>query len=362
MIADFNEARWAQLKEKYQAWWDRTSAGPLMNVVITGVHSAVEKPEDFCGGPFSAYPVDYPIERVLAHIEYTLSARRYLGCAYPTYLPDFGAGVNAAFCGADFEARPETVWFHPRRPETVGTLHLEHEPENPLFKRISEFYEKADAYFAGDIVLGMTHLNNGIDTPARFVDSVEFCMALFDDPENITRLVWENYELCQFYFRHFSGLMKHNRGFTMWGDIFAPEPWLGAQSDFCAMIGPEHFRRFILPELTACMAASPRYNFYHLDGRGELPHLDMILDIPHLQTVQWVISAGDETPDAGWMWLYKKIHDAGKRIWYMGPEQNLDLLADTLGDMRGVYWQTYGGVRDEERLARALERFSAYTY
>jgi hypothetical protein len=61
--------------------------------------------------------------------------------------------------------------------------------------------------------------------------------------------------------------------------MFAPIPWSGLQCDFSAMIGPEHFERFVKWDMELAVAESPRYNYYHLDGTGELAHLDSLLAI-----------------------------------------------------------------------------------
>ncbi|MDW7656113.1 MAG: hypothetical protein SCM11_02940 [Bacillota bacterium] len=350
----FSQKRWQGLLDAYECWWNNTLDRPLFNIKLTW-DSDGKNPAGRPTG-LSSYALDVPVEAICQDVAWALSRRVFLGDSYPIFLPDYGAGVNAAFAGANTIVRPETVWFEAKTPETVENLHLTHHPDDPIYRRIVDFYTTADTYFQGSLVLGMTHLNNGIDIPARLIKGVDLCIALHDQPEQVERLVWESHELFMQHLWSLSDILKHNPGFTCWSDILAPEPWFGTQCDFCAMIGPEHFDRFVLPELQACMRKMPRYNYYHLDGREELVHLDKILAIPELQIVQWV-AGDDELPDEEWMWLYKKIRAAGKKLWYGGPEQNLDLLADTLGSLKGVYWQKCGRQEDQDRLQRLMERF-----
>ncbi|MEA4889653.1 MAG: hypothetical protein VB070_09350 [Clostridiaceae bacterium] len=356
MITHFANSRWSHVKENYENWWTNQLERPIFNIQIHGADPGLPKPEEPIYANLSSYDLSVPMATIIKHCEYSLCSRYYLGDSYPTYLPDFGAGVNAAFVGAKHLVRPETVWFEAEKPLLPEQLSFRHHPENIVYQRIVDFYNQANTYFKGSVVLGMTHLNNGIDIPARFFNGVDFCLALYDSPEEIERLVWENHELFLFYMHNLSSLMNNNPGYTCWGDILANDPWMGTQSDFSAMIGPEQFDRFILPELAACLKACPKYNFYHLDGREELIHLDKILAIPELQVVQWV-AGDDELPDREWMQLYKKIHDAGKKIWYLGPEENLDLLADTLGSLKGVYWQAGGSGKDIDHFCRTMEKF-----
>jgi 5-methyltetrahydrofolate--homocysteine methyltransferase len=155
-----------------------------------------------------------------------------------------------------------------------------------------------------------------------------------------------------------SALMKHNRGYNCWAEILAREPWMSFQCDFSAMISPEHFKRFILPELEACCRAFPKYNFYHIDGKEQLRHLDFLLDIPGLRALQWTPGV-DKRPIREWMPLFKKIRRAGKKIWYTGNLDGLEQLADALGSLKGVYWQQYFSIEEEETARRIIERFGS---
>ncbi len=357
MVYSMNHKPWDEIKRSYESWWTNCLERPLFNIQILVENSSVPKPSGSIKNKFSDYDFNIPVDDIIKHVAYRLSNAKYLGDSYPTYLPDFGAGVNAAFVGAKHIVRPESVWFEPEKSKNIEDVVLQHNPDNVVYSRIAEFYMKADKYFKGRVVLGMTHLNNGIDIPARLNNSTDFCIALYDHPKEVERLVWENHNLFYFYLDELSSMMPHNQGFTCSGNILANDPWMGLQSDFSALIGPDHFQRFVLPELRACTLHHPKYNFYHVDGREELVHLDRILDIPDLQVIQW--QRGDnELPDEEWMWLYKKIRNAGKKLWYCGPSQNLDLLADTLGSLKGVYWQAIGKEADEDHYYKIMEKYS----
>jgi 5-methyltetrahydrofolate--homocysteine methyltransferase len=106
------------------------------------------------------------------------------------------------------------------------------------------------------------------------------------------------------------------------------------QCDFCYMIGPDMFDEFVKPELAASCKrlANP---FYHLDGVGQLPHLDSLLAIPELKGVQWV--PGNGKPDfSNWPEVYRKIRDAGKRIQIWGPPERFEKVVGQLGTAEGI--------------------------
>lgn len=93
------------------------------------------------------------------------------------------------------------------------------------------------------------------------------------------------------------------------------------------------FREFALPTLERDCGRLDHV-FYHLDGVGELPHLDMLLGLERLAGVQWIPGAGNPAPnDPAYIALYRKIRAAGKQvqIQYCEPE----CLLDIVGQMGG---------------------------
>ena len=70
------------------------------------------------------------------------------------------------------------------------------------------------------------------------------------------------------------------------------------------------FRRYVMPDLTACCDHLD-YGFYHLDGKGELAHLDQLLSIKRLRGIQWQPGDGQPLAD-GWLPVLERIRAAGK--------------------------------------------------
>ena len=105
------------------------------------------------------------------------------------------------------------------------------------------------------------------------------------------------------------------------------------QCDLAYMLGPEMFNEFILPELTQSCARIDR-PFYHLDGEGQLKHLDALLAIPNLRGIQWIPGEGNK-PLHAWPEVFRKIADSGKKIQlFFNPDEDpylLDKIADQIG-------------------------------
>jgi hypothetical protein len=78
------------------------------------------------------------------------------------------------------------------------------------------------------------------------------------------------------------------------------------------MIGPDMFRTFVAPEL-ASSAARMKNAVYHMDGIGQIPHLDQLLAIKDIKGIQWVHGSG--TPElTNWDELLEKILASGVKL------------------------------------------------
>jgi hypothetical protein len=94
------------------------------------------------------------------------------------------------------------------------------------------------------------------------------------------------------------------------------------------------FEEFFLPEIQD-QCKKIEYPIYHLDGPGEVKHLDLILSIPELKAVQWVPSPGQGKVE-DWMPMFKKIQDAGKGLyfavayWYGSKPKDIEYVLQEL--------------------------------
>ena len=84
------------------------------------------------------------------------------------------------------------------------------------------------------------------------------------------------------------------------------------QADFSVMISTKMFEDFVLAELDeVCNWLD--HSVYHFDGQEQIRHLDMLLSIKKLNTIQWTHVAGQ--PDfTAFIPVYQKIQAAGKGV------------------------------------------------
>jgi 5-methyltetrahydrofolate--homocysteine methyltransferase len=74
------------------------------------------------------------------------------------------------------------------------------------------------------------------------------------------------------------------------------------------------FAEFVLPEVRYEGERFDGRVIFHLDGPGELPHVDHLIDCD-VFAIQWVCGAGNPGgTDPCWDDLYRRLIDADKRI------------------------------------------------
>ena len=101
------------------------------------------------------------------------------------------------------------------------------------------------------------------------------------------------------------------------------------QSDFAYMLSPQMFEQFVLPDISTCCNAL-EYAFYHLDGKGQIPHLDMLVSLENLHGIQWIPGDGQPPPEE-WLPLLKRIRDAGKLCQLFVSGQGAQIIVRELG-------------------------------
>jgi len=141
---------------------------------------------------------------------------------------------------------------------------------------------------------------------------------------------------------------------------WAPGPHYQMSCDFSAILSPEMFRRFILPELDGYMSVN-EYSVYHWDGPDALKHLDALLGLPALRAIQWTPGAGQpRTSSPRWMPYLKRVQAAGKCLILpcAEPDEVKALLTEL--SSRGLFISTYAASEDDARAL--LGRVAKWTH
>ncbi|MGQ9683914.1 MAG: hypothetical protein ACUVX9_15385, partial [Anaerolineae bacterium] len=318
------------------AWWEDELRRPLVYVVdwpSEGVQSLPDAPHIVAN-----LPLDLSPEQVLAHYQPWLEGARYYCDAFPCWNPNFGPGAVAAFLGSVPRPVPGTVWFEPLPISDIAELRIAFDENSLWWRKVRDLTEAAVEHWGSAVALVHTDLGGNLDILAHLRGSQQLLVDLCDAPDTVERLCAE---ITQVWLRCYHCLSviiaRAGRGFVNWGPMWAPGTTYLLQSDFSYMISPRMFERFVLPDLSACCGAM-EYPFYHLDGPGQIPHLDMILSLPALRGVQWVHGA-PAVPMSHWLPLLQRIRRAGKlcQVVDASPEDALMIVRELGG--RGFFFQ-----------------------
>lgn len=356
MSIDFSADRWQAVKRNYSAWWQGELDRPLIPLIIRDRDPGRVQPEAPVLSQRTCSDLGISAEAIIDRGDYELSKCTFLGDAFPyVRMACFGPGVLAAFLGAKLDNSTGRVWFHASEDLKISEVHLSFNPDNIWFRRLCDVYAAGMARWQGRVLMQMTDLGGVLDVLSTFRPGERLLYDLMDHPEEVQRLVGEIHTAWfQAYHALNDVLQPHNPGYSDWSDIYSETPSYIPQCDFAYMIGPDMFKAFVLPELiTACGKLSN--TLYHLDGVGQLPHLDYLLGIEQLRGIQWV--PGDGNSDCRhWPDVYKRIREAGKLIQLYGDFDVLDAVAAQLGSTRGIHLKDAVASDRKSGIAR-LERY-----
>jgi hypothetical protein len=303
----FTEGDWERVERNWTAWWRGETDRPL---VILEAMTDRRYSMSTWFGHLARYPLSQPAEEIVDGLDPQFAALALFGDAFPKWWPNFGPGVVAAFLGSPVDASTGTTWFYPSGV-SLENADLVYSTENPWWRRVEAVTRSGLVRWGGCAVIGHTDLGGNLDILASLRGTQQLLLDLYDAPQHVERLLAQITRLWLQYYEAFYDLVaQSNRGTSCWAPLWFPGKGYMLQSDFAYMISPAMFERLVMPDLTACCDALD-YAFYHLDGKGQIKHLNMLLSIERLRGIQWVPGDGAPPPEQ-WLPLLKRIRDAGK--------------------------------------------------
>ena len=305
MNISFSDADWQRIERDWSAWWAGELDRPL--VVLETFD-----PVDGDRSQLTKFGLETSVDSIIDNWQRILEATRWHGDAFPKWWCNYGPGVVAAFLGSRVSWSPDTTWFWPLdEVDILSDIRPVYDAQNPWWRRVQETTSRAVERWGDQILVSITDLGGNLDILASLRGSDKLLLDLTDDPDEVDLVAGLITELWICYYNELEAITRAaKRGNGCWGPCWSPGRGYMLQSDFAYMISPRMFKRFVLPDLVACCDVLD-YGFYHLDGKGQIPHLDHLLSIERLRGIQW--QPGDGQPMAdGWLELLKRIRDGGK--------------------------------------------------
>ncbi|NLA58188.1 MAG: hypothetical protein GX855_04720 [Firmicutes bacterium] len=297
---------WERVKELYKAWWKQEQEEALISV--TASRAGASGPRGWSNWELVRDPDPSAVDTKLERFRDYCSNTFFGGTAFPLLWINLGPGVLAAYL-TDYllyDPRTETSWFEVKLDwESIAAL--EFKEDNRWWQYTKQVAEMAVEESNGDFIVGVTDLGGIMDVIASLRTSAQLLLDLYDYPEQISSASAWIIDLWHRCFDELTAIIgKAECGFSAWMGLWHEEPWYPIQCDFSAMISPAMFEKFVLPQLEEQVRRLPAA-VYHLDGPGEVPHLDMLLEIDGIQGIQWVPVRFDEYLTSESIALFRKI-------------------------------------------------------
>jgi len=326
----------------YEKFWNRENKErPILNLSYT-------KSEQFkrYRRPVSLEEMYFDSSYVYNAYKHNISNMGYIAEGVPRFFPNFGPGCLASAIGGDFKLAKDTVWHDKKQLVTdwESPPQIAFDEQSTLWKKVKEIQQIGIS--DPDLNVTITDLGGILDILASLRGTENLLYDLYDYPDEVKLFIKK---IEQEWFKAFDQQVNTIRAsaqpYNNWMNIPSSKPWYPIQCDFSYMIAPNHFEEFVLPHLIDQVEYMDR-SIYHLDGEGEIPHVDMLLDIPKLTGIQWTAGDGNlPESDEKWFDLYKKIQDKKKNLVLFVPGNTdkdikcLERLVKTL-DPTGLYINT----------------------
>ena len=354
----FNE-KYASTLLEYEKFWERKNEKrPILNLgyYVRG-SKRYRAPENLTE---QWLDVDY---RYTAY-KHDLSTRGDLAEGIPMMFTNFGPGCLSACIGGSFELAPRTIWFdrNPIIDDFDNPPAIEFDENSEMWQHIVRLQNKFIA--DPEVHVSFPDLGGIMDIVASLRTTEPLLYDLYDYPDELKAFTGKVTDIwLKVFDMQVETIGKTGQPFNNWMNIPSSKPWYPIQCDFAYMISPAQFEEFVLPDLVRQVEHMPR-SIYHLDGVGEIPHVDMLLDIPGLNGIQWTAGAGNEPLySEKWFPLYKKIQDKKKNLVLLGAinENTVDAaepLFKTL-DPTGFYMSI--GCGSKEAAETVLEKITRWS-
>ena len=303
------------IARRYDAFWARGAVDRFLTYLAVG--SKPSKPPRLPGMSDAEYikrkwdDIDL---RIKVSNEHNATNRFYLD-SFPRQFINFGPGSLAPTIGGNYRFALDTVWFD-RDPVVTDWEHpptLAFDPEESLWKKTLAFTD-------GILKSGIAHtsvsdLGGTLDIVASLRGTENLLYDLYDYPDEIKAASRRVTELWKHAYTLLTDRMRpYQEGTSSWMPVWCRERYSPLQCDVSVMLSPDMFREFVIPDLVD-LTEFLDHSIYHMDGIGEIPHLDHLLSIPRLDAIQWTPGAGIGDPgDECWFEMYQKIQAAGKGL------------------------------------------------
>ncbi len=350
-----------QVARRFEAWWrceiiDR----PPVTLWCHGGKSGQPVIKQHTTKRERWMDIDFNIHRFISSTQGGI----FLGDRLPVYMPNLGPEILSTLLGAELEFGETTSWSKPIVHD-IGdwdrVLQTPPQFDNPYWQWIEDATRRALELSQGRFLVAIADLHGNLDLLAGLREPESLCMDLLEEPELMARAALHAADV---YVQAFERLHKiitdaGQVGSTTWTHYYHQGPTCIPSCDFWCMLSHELSRDIALPAIKREMEPLER-SIFHLDGPGALRHLDMVLELPGLNAVQWVYGDG-HGPAANWIEVYQRCQTAGKAVQVLASDAADAMTVLDALDPRGVWLQVGQGFADQQAAEAFLAQLGRLT-
>ena len=296
-------------------------------------------------------------EKVFSDELHNAMQYEYLGEAIPQYWMSLGTHEIAQYCGYDITWSPDkqTNWCVHTDKELEDLLPLQIDENNYFWKRSHELYAKAAEMWQGRIIPMSYDFHSNMDLLLSVRGDANLCMDLYDCPDTVKRGLKD---ACTVFEKMWNAFVEHSQAekYGYQYAIYSDKPTTLLACDFCALIGEEMFDEFALPCLIHESEIVGERCVWHWDGPDALKHLDSLVSIKNLHTVDYTPSPGTH----GYQFLdsYQRVQEKGKGVVFGGTFEQIKEAAKVLKPNLTIYLPQVKTVSEFEEVEEWLTKNS----
>ncbi len=237
--------------------------------------------------------------------------------ALPSVRVDFGPVLISSLVGGLREVGSDTCWTHAFiDDEWSNAPDWSIADDNADWQLLHKLLDLAARDAAGRYLVCTPDLGGSADVLLNLRGSEAICLDVALNPDAIDSSLKR---IDPSWRRAFSALydrvLPEGAGIIHWHMLWSNVPYVIPACDLNALVGPDHFRKLLLPDIAGQAEAVGRAIF-HLDGPDAAVHIDALLEVDALDAIQFTPGAG--TPSAlRWLDMFRKIQDRGRSLLIM---------------------------------------------
>jgi hypothetical protein len=340
---------------RVSAWWERgiIDRPPVRFMAPHYFPAITDKPYPSGNQRDKWFDAEFRVEAYLESVE----GKVFRAETFPFFYPFLGVDFYAGLYGSELVFEGTSSWAQPALHNWDAVDDLRFEPDNnAYYQKAEQLTRYALERCAGKTLVGYTSLHPGVDAAAALRGYSQFCIDLIENPDAVKKLIGVMLADFPRVFECFNAMLRdNNQPFINWLGVPTYETMHIAGCDFATLISPRFFQEFCLPALTHEAQVAERCVF-HLDGEGVARHIDMIMEIPGIDAIQWAQGSGAHRSILQWIPLIRKIQARYPVVVEMDASELEAFMAAMKPE--GLYlWIATDDPDQEEAILRRIKRW-----